>query len=265
MHDNFLKYIMKFNFNPKISVILPAYNCEKTIKRTLNSIIYQTYKPHEVIIVNDGSNDQTEQIIKNYKNLIPGLILINHSVNLGQGQARDTAINKSTGEYLAFIDSDDEWHQDKLSSCITFLVCTQTKLTFHDFLICSKNKNNFLMKVPKKITRHSYLSSRSVGNCLTIICERKLFDSISFSKFGRLNEDLWAFYEILKKIKCAYGIPSILGTQFLNTNSVSSNKIKTSNEFFKKLFSLSDISLIKKLMISLSYILSSTYKKINTM
>ena len=60
MHDNFLKYIMKFNFNPKISVILPAYNCEKTIKRTLNSIIYQTYKPHEVIIVNDVIDRQSK-------------------------------------------------------------------------------------------------------------------------------------------------------------------------------------------------------------
>ncbi len=264
MHSNLLKYIMKFNFNPKISVILPAYNCENTIKRTLKSIIYQTYKPYEVVIVNDGSIDRTEQIIKNYKNDISGLMLINHPKNLGQGQARDTAIKNSTGEYLAFIDSDDEWHQDKLSSCITFLICTQTKFTFHDFLICSRNKNNFLIQAPKKINRSSYLSSRSVGNCLTIMCERKLFDGISFSKYGRLNEDLWVFHEILKKIKYAYGIPSILGTQFLSNNSVSANKIKTSQEFLKKLFSLSEISFAKKLIIALIYVVSSIYKKINT-
>ena len=187
MHDNFLKYIMKFNFNPKISVILPAYNCEKTIKRTLNSIIYQTYKPHEVIIVNDGSIDQTEQIIKNYKNLIPGLILINHSVNLGQGQARDTAINKSTGEYLAFIDSDDEWHQDKLSSCITFLVCTQTKLTFHDFLICSKNKNNFLIKgvIEKPSIKEAPSNKAVIGR---YILPRKIFAKLLLQKPGKGGE-----------------------------------------------------------------------------
>ena len=255
---------MKFNFNPKISVILPAYNCEKTIKKTLNSIINQTYKPYEVIIVNDGSTDRTEQTIKTFKNTIPELILINQKENLGQGHARDKAIKTSTGEYLAFIDSDDEWHENKLSSCITFLICTQTKLTFHDFIVCSKNKKNFLIHSPGKINKYSYLSSRSVGNCLTIVCESTMFSNISFGNYGRLNEDLWAFYESLKKIKYAYGIPSILGTQFLSNNSVSANKIKTSQEFLKKLFSLSEISFTKKLIIALIYVISSIYKKINT-
>tara|TARA_A100001011_G_scaffold191418_1_gene200070 strand:- start:3282 stop:4052 length:771 start_codon:yes stop_codon:yes gene_type:complete len=255
---------MKFNFNPKISVILPAYNCEKTIKKTLNSIINQTYKPYEVIIVNDASTDRTEQIIKTFKNTIPELILINHKENLGQGQARDEAIKASTGEYLAFIDSDDEWHQNKLSSCITLLICTQTKLTFHDFFVCSKNRKNFLIHVPRKINQYSYLSSRSVGNCLTIVCESRMFSNIYFGKYGRLNEDLWAFYETLKKINFAYGIPSILGTQFLDSNSVSANKVKTSRKFLKRLFSLSEISFIKKLIIALSYIISSIYKKFNT-
>lgn len=93
--------------NEKISVICPAYNAEKTVSKTIESVLSQDYKNLELIIVDDVSKDSTPEIIKEYANKDSRLIFIQNQKNTGPGPAKNKAINMATGEFITFIDSDD--------------------------------------------------------------------------------------------------------------------------------------------------------------
>lgn len=99
--------------NSKISVIMPVYNAEKFIKDSIESILNQTYKNFEFIIVNDGSIDSSLKIIKEYKEKDNRIKIIDQK-NEGVSRSRNNAIKKSTGIYIAFIDADDVWENNKI-------------------------------------------------------------------------------------------------------------------------------------------------------
>ena len=91
----------------KVSIIVPVYNVEKYLAKCLDSLVNQTLKDIEIIVVNDGSPDNSEQIIKKYLKKYPDKIIYLKKENGGQGSARNLGIEKSNGEYIGFVDSDD--------------------------------------------------------------------------------------------------------------------------------------------------------------
>ncbi len=93
---------------PKFSIIIPVYNVEKYIKKCLDSVFNQTYKDFEVIVINDGTPDNSMEIIKEYD------ITVINQKNQGQSAARNAGIKKATGDYIIFLDSDDYWRKDLL-------------------------------------------------------------------------------------------------------------------------------------------------------
>ena len=95
---------------PLVSVIISVYNCEKYIASCIESIIQQTYKNIEIIICDDGSTDKTNEIIKTYITKVKYI----YQENQGQGAGRNNAVQYSQGEYLAFIDADDMWYENKI-------------------------------------------------------------------------------------------------------------------------------------------------------
>ncbi|MGL4881058.1 MAG: glycosyltransferase family 2 protein [Waterburya sp.] len=103
---------------PKISVIIPAYNAEKTISRTIESVQKQTFGDFELIIINDGSIDRTAEIVQNIKDL--RLKLFSYE-NGGVSVARNRGIHNASGDYLAFLDADDLWTNDKLEKQLAAL------------------------------------------------------------------------------------------------------------------------------------------------
>ncbi len=92
---------------PKVSVIVPVYNTEKYLEKCLNSLVNQTLKDIEIIIINDGSTDNSVKIINEYKEEYPQIIQVISKKNEGQAIARNIGIEKATGEYVGFLDSDD--------------------------------------------------------------------------------------------------------------------------------------------------------------
>lgn len=91
----------------KVSVIVPVYNTEKYIKKCLDSLVNQTMKNTEIIVINDGSNDHSEEIIKEYENEYPEMIKYYKKENGGLSSARNYGVEKANGKYIAFVDSDD--------------------------------------------------------------------------------------------------------------------------------------------------------------
>ena len=98
-----------------ISVIIPTYNRYEVLQRALTSVFAQTHPPFEVIIIDDGSTDETQQILQDFPN-----VKYFYQENAGVSSARNLGIEKLTCEWVAFLDSDDEWHEDKLKEQVAF-------------------------------------------------------------------------------------------------------------------------------------------------
>lgn len=96
---------------PKVSVIIPSYNCERYIAQTLNSVLNQSYKDIEIIVVDDGSSDRTREIVASFG---PSVQLIAQA-NAGRCAARNRGISQAVGEYICLLDHDDYWFPDKLA------------------------------------------------------------------------------------------------------------------------------------------------------
>lgn len=98
-----------------VSVIVPVYNRGHMVARTLDSILRQSYPHTEIVAVNDGSSDASLAVLSEYARRHPGKMVVVDQSNQGQARARNNGIAASSGEYIAFLDSDDTWNPDKLS------------------------------------------------------------------------------------------------------------------------------------------------------
>jgi glycosyltransferase involved in cell wall biosynthesis len=107
---------------PLISVVIPVFNRENLIKKAIESVLCQTYSNYELIIVDDGSRDNTKKILRQYQITYPHIIKVIYSRNKGVSCARNIGIAKARGEYLAFLDSDDLWISSKLCEQIDFML-----------------------------------------------------------------------------------------------------------------------------------------------
>lgn len=96
----------------KISVIIPAYNSAEWLETCLNSVFNQTYSNIEILAIDDCSKDETFQILKKYEKKHSNFKVVKHQETKGVGAARNTGVNLSTGDYITFLDSDDEWTND---------------------------------------------------------------------------------------------------------------------------------------------------------
>ncbi|MBI4683838.1 MAG: glycosyltransferase family 2 protein [Nitrospirae bacterium] len=106
--------------NELVSVIIPTYNRADFLPQTIQSILNQTYQDWELIVVDDGSKDITEDIVDGFK-AKDRKIEYFYQVNKGAGAARNSGIRKSSGNYIAFLDSDDEWLPEKLERQVDFM------------------------------------------------------------------------------------------------------------------------------------------------
>lgn len=174
---------------PLVSVITPAYNAEKHIEETINSVISQTFKDWELIIVDDGSTDKTSKVIEPY--LINKNIKYVYQQNAKQGKARNLGIENSTGKYIAFLDADDLWATDKLEKQIVVLQSHNVDVVYSQGWVLIDNEkpseNNRVGNVAiKGITKGSaFLNRLLVQNqipMLSVILKReKLIDVNCFS------------------------------------------------------------------------------------
>jgi glycosyltransferase involved in cell wall biosynthesis len=115
----------------KVSVIIPTYNRSKYVTKAIDSVMAQTYKDYEIIVVDDGSTDNTREVLKPYM----GRIHYIYQDNAGVSAARNKGIRAAKGEWIAFLDSDDRWHVEKLSMQIDFILKNNIKVSFTDVIV----------------------------------------------------------------------------------------------------------------------------------
>lgn len=126
---------------PLISVIIPAYNAEKTIRETLESVLNQTIQDFEIIVINDGSQDETLEIVKSIQD--PRLKVFSYP-NAKQAASRNRGFSHSTGEFIAFLDADDLWTSDKLEAQLKALQETPEAAVAYSWSHCIDETGKFL-------------------------------------------------------------------------------------------------------------------------
>ena len=120
---------------PLVSVIIPAYNAEKIVGYTLDTVINQTYKNLEIIIVNDCSKDKTLDVLNEYAKKDKRIKVMSNEKNSGVAETRNNALKVATGEYIAFVDADDLWNLEKIEKQLNFMLENdyQLQLMKHNF------------------------------------------------------------------------------------------------------------------------------------
>ncbi|WP_026977244.1 glycosyltransferase family 2 protein [Flavobacterium tegetincola] len=209
-----------------VSIITPTFNSEAFIIETIRSVQEQTYQNWELIIVDDASTDDTAKVVKveAYKDI--RIQFHELEINLGAGVARNFAIGKAKGKYIAFLDADDLWKFNKLEKQIYFLNEKQIPFTF-SFYDCINEGGKLIGKsveAPLKLTYRQLFFCNYVGN-LTGIYDTEYFGKIEISSV-RKRQDWTMWLTILKKIKVAYVVPESLAFYRVHQNSISASKLK---------------------------------------
>ena len=185
---------------PDISVIIPAFNRAHTLPKALDSVLSQTLKPREIIVVDDGSTDETNAVLANY----PGLCIISQD-NRGVSAARNMGIKKAGGEWLAFLDSDDEWLKEKLEKQWD-AICIDDKLICHTEEIWIRNGQRVNpMKKHKKFGGIIY--ERCLPLCVispsSVMIHRSVFKDVGvFDESLEVCED----YDLWLRICAKYSV-----------------------------------------------------------
>ncbi len=211
--------------NPLVSIITPSFNSEKFIGETIKSIQHQTYLNWEMIIADDCSTDNTFSIIKELALNDKRIHFFQLEKNFGTGIARNLALSKSKGKYIAFVDSDDLWKPTKLEKQIDFLKTNNLPFTF-SFYECIDEEGNPINKIVEAPRNLSYLQlffCNYVGN-LTGIYDVDYFGKIAISS-TRKRQDWMMWLTVLQKVKTAQPIPESLAFYRIRENSISASKI----------------------------------------
>ena len=162
----------------KVSVIIPTYNRAKLIKRSIQSVLNQTYQDFEIIVVDDGSADDTKSVVESFNN--PKIRYIRHDINKGQSAARNTGIKNAKGKYIAFQDSDDEWLPEKLEKQMS---CFESPSSHSGIVYCGlwriKGKNISLIPSlsvsPKDGDIHPFICRGNYISMPTVVCKTECF------------------------------------------------------------------------------------------
>lgn len=208
---------------PLISIITPLYNSEKYIRETIESVLNQTYKNWEMLIVDDCSKDNGVKIVNEYVLKDKRIKLFKNEKNEGVSFTRNRAIDLSQGKYIAFLDSDDLWKKEKLKKQILFMEKNNIDLSYTGYeKINTDGSLRGEIKVPKKIDYKELLKNCLIG-FLTAIYLKEKFEIYRFKKTKA--EDYIFWLEIFKQIDYAYGIQESLAYYRVSNNSRSSNKL----------------------------------------
>lgn len=211
--------------NPLVSIIMPAYNAERFIKESIESVIDQSYENWELLVINDFSNDLTRMIIKDYCKKDRRIRLLEQKQNEGVVKARNRGIKESKGKYIAFLDSDDLWKSNKLEVQIKYMQSNKAYMTYTGYSYISES-GEFIKEIfiPKSLNYKQALKGNQIG-CLTVIIDKSKIENIEMPNLK--HEDYATWLNILKNNIVAYGIQENLAKYRKVSSSLSSNKLKT--------------------------------------
>lgn len=211
----------------RVSVIIPVYNCGKYISRALESVYAQNYENIEIVLVDDKSSDNSAEIILEHKKFHPEIIYYLQEKNQGAGVARNKALELATGQYVAFLDSDDVWKKNKLEKQIDFMIQTGTPFSYTAIEMIDKDNN--LIKGKRNLkTECNYknLLHNTIIATSSVVIDRGNIGDFRMS-LRRGGQDYATWLMLLKGGIVAKGINEALVMYRILDDSLSSNKFKS--------------------------------------
>ncbi len=211
----------------RVSVITPVYNVEKYIEETLESVFAQTYKNIEIILVDDCSKDGSAEIISKYQKNHPEIIYFCQPRNMGAGAARNKGLELATGQYVAFLDSDDLWLPKKTERQIALML--KRKSPFSYTAIEMMDENGKTIKPKRKLKTscdYKYLLHNTIIATSSVIVDRLEMGDFRMP-LRRGGQDYATWLMLLRKGAVACGINEALVRYRVSSNSLSSNKFKS--------------------------------------
>ncbi|MGM9850501.1 MAG: glycosyltransferase family 2 protein [Bacilli bacterium] len=240
----------------KVSIIIPVHNSEKYILECMNSVINQTYKNLEIILIDDKSTDNSVNIIKSIKD--KRIRLIELKQNSGAAIARNKGIEASTGDYICFLDSDDYWKLKKIEKQVKYI--KDKAFIYSEYLYLSENKTH-IAHVPKSLTYEELLKNSAIFTSTVMLNMKYLNKEDIYMPNMRMGQDYGAWYKILKKINIAYGMQEVLSIYRVGNISLSSNKFKAIKRTWN-LYKQEELPLLKRIHCFICYAYNAVKRRI---
>lgn len=217
----------EIDYSLPVSIVTPAYNASRFLPRCLASVKSQGVKC-EHIVVDDCSTDNTLEVLNRLKLTNPQLVILQSSRNAGPLEARNLAIQKARGRFLAFLDADDVWLPAKLSKQIAFMESRAAAISFTDYRFMTEDAHLVGARIrgPSQIGWHLHHMTRYLG-CLTVMVDRVFCPDFHFPTVQReiKAEDFLAWAKIIREHGSAHRCPEDLARYSVVKGSRSSDGV----------------------------------------
>lgn len=250
--------------NGLVSIIVPVYNAEKFIRETIQTVLNQTYKNWELLLVNDCSADSSKNIIEEYEKKDKRIHLIELEQNSGAAIARNTGIENSKGRYIAFLDADDLWDNQKLEKQLKFIKEHDYEFTYtsYEFSDENGNKNGKIVEVPGNINYKQALKNTTIFTSTVIFDVKKLGKELIKMPNVKRGQDTATWWKVLKTGIVAHGLQESLSVYRRSNNTLSSNKIKALKRTWNLYRSVEHLSIPKSLYNFFWYCINAVRRRI---
>lgn len=228
---------MKNLVDDLVSIIMPSWNTASFIQESIDSVLAQTYDNWELLLVDDCSTDNTDEIVEKYCD--KRIRYFKNEKNSGAALTRNRAIREARGEWVAFLDSDDLWHPEKLEKMLQFMKTNEYTFAYHEYTKIDENSLplNIYVSGPKRITR-SMMYRYCYPGCLTFMYNAKKMGLIQIKDIKK-NNDYAMLLQLCKKADC-YLLEENLASYRIRRKSISHDKLRKKLKSHFDLFYICD-------------------------
>lgn len=249
------------NSKHKVSIVMPCFNSEKFIDISIKSVLNQTYQNWELIICDDNSSDSSKKIVSSYTSIDFRIKLVSNLYDKGAPGARNSCLEKCSGKYIAFLDSDDVWLPEKLENQINFMQKNNYAFSYSYYEVMNTaGKTQNKLKAPKKVNLQKMKYSNFIP-CLTVIIDKT---KVGFFRqpYIKKRNDFALWLNILKNNNIyAHCLPVVTAKYRSNKYGLSSNKLESLKYFYLCLVKYAGVSRIKSIFFSTAYLFLILIKK----
>ena len=225
--------------NGLVSIIMPSWNTGRFIEETIDSVIAQTYPNWELLIVDDCSTDNTDELVAKYKD--DRIKYFKNENNSGAALTRNRAMREAQGEWIAFLDSDDLWTPEKLEHQINFMKKNGYNISFTEYEKIDEDSKplNIYVSGPDKVNKHKMYNYDYIGQ-LTMMYSAKEFGLIQIKDIKKNNDYAIRLQLYKKPSTCAYLLKENLAKYRVRKVSISHDKFRRKFKSHYDLFHMCD-------------------------
>lgn len=245
--------------DPTVSIITPAFNAEKLVQATIDSVLSQSFSDWEMLVVDDFSRDATCQVVERAGSRDSRVRLLRHTVNQGPAAARDTAVQVARGRFIAFLDSDDLWLPGKLERQLAFMSANAAPLSFTQFrrMSAAGDVVGRLIPVPDTLTYEDLLKNTAIATS-TVIVDREKVGPFRMPRTYYDDYALWL--QLLRPGHVARGLPEDLMRYRVMNRSVSRNKLRSAAMVWEVYRNVERLSIPRSLWCFANYATRGAFK-----